>query len=137
MLVFSKVWGLQHGILLLTYNLVKNNSFTGIVLVFFLLLIWETPILRKISWWVPPFYVNCETRKTSRKPLKNRTDKKIKKKSSQTKSFASNSLFTSQRNIKTYVFQALLMKIEKHSEHCYTTGAYDRIYWLSSFKMIL
>ena len=45
-------------------------------------------------WWLPLFYVNCETSKPPRKPLKNSTNEK-KEVNSPAKSFASNNSCTS------------------------------------------
>ena len=52
----------------------QPNSFAGIVLVFFVLL--RNTYSEKHFLVAVPFYVNCETRKISRKPLKNKTNKK-------------------------------------------------------------
>ena len=52
----------------------QPNSFAGIVLVFFVLP--RNTYSEKHFLVAVPFYVNCETRKISRKPLKNKTNKK-------------------------------------------------------------
>ena len=49
----------------------QPNSFPGVVLVFFSTLFLRNTYSGKHFLVAVPFYVNCETRKLSRKPLKN------------------------------------------------------------------
>ena len=76
----------------------QPNSFTGIVLVFFVPLILKSPMLKKISWCLLPFYTSFETCKPPWKPLKNRTNENEEIFTNKRNSFASNNLLRCFRN---------------------------------------